>query len=103
MGASDPRSVSTGPFQQLVADMLVWLALVLLFLSFRITLFWLFRGELSQLPTTQAFLRCFETGMRSDSCAATWALLPSLALTIVGFAYQLGVWHQRTRRLTLVI
>src|SRR5437016_6953480 len=103
MGARDSQPRSTAPFQQLFADVVLWLLLVLLFFAFRIALFWIFHGESSQLPTTQAFVRCFETGMRSDTCAAMWALLPSLALTIVGFAYPLGVWHQRIRRITLVV
>src|SRR5437773_202345 len=39
----------------------------------------------------------------NDRAAATWALLPSLALTLVGFFQPLGVWHQRIRRLTVII
>src|SRR5438552_11099525 len=103
MGARDSQPRSTAPFQQLFADVVLWLLLVLLFFAFRIALFWIFHGESSQLPTAQAFLRCFETGMRADTCAAMWALLPSLALTIVRFAHPLGVWHQRIRRITLVV
>src|SRR5438270_1134356 len=100
---TDPRPASTEPWRQLLADMVLWLALVLLFLAFRVALFWIFRSELSQQPSAQAFLRCFETGLRSDTCAAMWALLPSLALTLFGFFYPLGLWHQRIRRLTIVI
>ena len=101
MDGSSPRSIE--PFRQLLADMVLWLALVLLFLVFRATLLWIFRGELSQLPNAQSFRRCFETGLRSDTCAATWALLPSLTLTLVGFFFPLGVWHKRVRRLTIVV
>ena len=32
-----------------------------------------------------------------------WALLPSLALTLFGLFWLLGVWHQRIRRVTIVI
>jgi phosphoglycerol transferase MdoB-like AlkP superfamily enzyme len=103
MRARDPQPASTAPFQQLLADMVLWLTLVLLFLSFRITLFLLFRGELSQLPSAQAFCRCFDTGLRSDTCVATWALLPSLFLTLVGFFYPLGIWHRRVRQLTIFV
>ncbi|MEY2555994.1 MAG: hypothetical protein QOF93_1138, partial [Verrucomicrobiota bacterium] len=77
--------------------------LVLLFLAFRVALFWIFRRELSQQPSAQAFLRCFDTGLRSDTCAATWALLPSLTFTLFSFFYPLGLWHQRIRRLTIVV
>ena len=83
MTSSESRS--TQPFQQLVADMVLWMALLLLFLAFRITLFAFFRGELSQLPSLSAFVRCLNTGLGSDATAATWAILPSLVLTIVGF------------------
>src|SRR5438874_2848879 len=100
MEAADPQSHSTKAFRQLLADMMLWLALVLLFLAFRLTLFLIFRGELSQQPSGQSLLRCFETGLRSDTTAATWALLPSLALSLVGFIYPVGIWHQRIRRLT---
>ena len=94
---------SAGSFRQLVADSVLWLALVLLLLAFRFTLFELFRGELSEWPSASSIRRCFETGLRSDATAATWAILPSLALTLVGFFYPLGIWHQRIRRLTVVI
>lgn len=100
---ADSRPASTEPWQQLAADLVLWLAVVLLFLAFRVALFWIFRGELSQRPSGQAFLRCFETGLLSDATAATWALLPSLTLTLFSFFYPLGVWHQRIRRLTIVL
>jgi phosphoglycerol transferase MdoB-like AlkP superfamily enzyme len=94
---------STEPLGQLSADMVLWLTLVILFLAFRVVLFLIFRRELSEQPSSQTFLRCFETGLKSDTTAATWALLPSLALTLIGFLYPLGVWHQRIRRLTVVV
>jgi phosphoglycerol transferase MdoB-like AlkP superfamily enzyme len=94
---------SARSFRQLVADLVLWLALVLLLLAFRFTLFELFRGELSEWPSASSIRRCFETGLRSDTTAATWAILPSLALTLVGFFYPLGIWHQRIRRLAVVI
>ena len=101
-GASS-RSAVAEPFRQLFADLVLWLALVLLFLAFRGALFLIFRAELSEPPSPQAFRRCFETGLRSDATAAMWALLPSLAFTLVGFFHPLGVWHQRIRKLTVVI
>src|SRR5437016_8456894 len=100
---TDLQPRSTEPWRQLIADMVLWLILVLLFFAFRVALFWIFGGELSQRPSGQAFLRCFETGLRSDTCAATWGLLPSFALTLIGFIRPLGIWHQRIRRLTIVI
>src|SRR5437899_3378612 len=77
--------------------------LIVLFVAYLLTLFLIFRGELSQQPSAQAFLLCFETGLRSDTTAATWALLLSLTLTLIGFIYPLGIWHQRIRRLTSVV
>ena len=94
---------STEPFGQLSADMVLWLTLAILFLAFRVTLFFIFRSEISEQPSSQAFLRCFETGLKSDATAATWAVLPTLALTLVGFFCSLGVWHQRIRRLTAIV
>ncbi len=100
---TNPRSRSTEPFRQLVADLGLWLTLVLLLLAFRVALFLIFRGELSELPSIHGFVRCFETGLKSDTTAATWALLPSLALTLAGFFYPLGVWHQRIRQLVMIV
>jgi phosphoglycerol transferase MdoB-like AlkP superfamily enzyme len=91
------------PWGQLFADMALWLALVLLFLAFRVALFSIFHAELPERPSAQAFQRCLETGLRSDTCAATWALLPSFALTVIGFVHSLGIWHRRIRQLTLTI
>ena len=102
-GKTESQPTSTQPWRQLLADMVLWLALVLLFIAFRVTLFWIFGGQLSQRPSGQAFLRCFETGLRSDATAAMWGLLPSLTLTLFSFIYPLGAWHQRIRRLTIVI
>ena len=65
MHGRDPQPRLTEPFQQLLADMILWLTLVLLFLAFRLTLFLIFRGELSERPSGQTFIRCFETGMPS--------------------------------------
>lgn len=100
---NDSQSRSTEPFRQLSADMVLWLALVLLFLAFRGTLYWIFHGELSEIPPTHACLRCLNTGLRSDTTAAMWAVLPSLALTLIGFFYPIGSWHKRIRRLVAVI
>jgi phosphoglycerol transferase MdoB-like AlkP superfamily enzyme len=103
MEEQNPPSRATEPFRQLLADMVLWLALVFLFLAFRITLFSIFHAELPQRPSGQALMRCFETGLRSDTCAATWGLLPSFALTLIGFIRPLGIWHQRVRQLTIAI
>ena len=32
-----------------------------------------------------------------------WVLLPSLTLTLIGLLHPLGIWHERIRRLTIVI
>jgi hypothetical protein len=100
---TDSAPASTEPWRQFLADMVLWLALVLLFLAFRVALFLIFRGELSEQPSGQAFLRCFETGLCSDTTAAMWALLPSLTFTLTGFIHSLGIWHERIRRLTIVV
>jgi phosphoglycerol transferase MdoB-like AlkP superfamily enzyme len=97
------RPASTEPWRQLLADMVLWLTLVLLFLAFRVTLFCIFGARLSPRPSPQALIQCFETGLRSDTCAAMWALLPSLTLTLVGFFRPLELWHQRIRRATIAI
>src|SRR5437867_1127037 len=103
MQSSGPQRNSIQAFRELLADMVLWLTLVLLLLAFRVALFLIFRSEMLEQPNSQAFLRCFDTGLKSDTTAATWALLPSLALTTTGFFYSLGAWHQRIRRLTAVI
>jgi len=62
---SEMAPAATEPWRHLIADMVLWLALILLFLASRLTLFLIFRGELSERPSGQAFLHCFETGMPS--------------------------------------
>jgi phosphoglycerol transferase MdoB-like AlkP superfamily enzyme len=99
MQVGGPQARSTEPFRQLAADMVLWLALLLLFIAFRAMLFWAFGARLSPRPGGEALLRCFQTGLRSDACSAMWGVIPSLALTLVGFFYPLGIWHQRMRRL----
>src|SRR5437588_5666911 len=103
MQATDPQPRSAAPFRELLADLVLWLTLVVLFLAFRVVHFLIFRSQMSKQPSSHAFFRCFETGLKSDTTAATWALLPSLALTLVGFFKPIGVWHQRIRRVTLVV
>jgi phosphoglycerol transferase MdoB-like AlkP superfamily enzyme len=103
MRTKDSQSRSTEPFRQLVADMVLWLALVVLFLAFRLALFWIFGTSKSPHPGNEALLRCFQTGLRSDACVAMWGIIPSLALTLVGFFNPLGTWHQRVRRVLSVI
>jgi phosphoglycerol transferase MdoB-like AlkP superfamily enzyme len=103
MDDADPQARSTEALRQLVADMVLWFALVLLFIAFRATLFWIFRAEQTEELTAQSLRRCFETGLRSDSSAATWAILPSLALTLLGFIRPLGQWHQRVRGVVIVV
>ena len=103
MQTSKPQSRVNKPFRQLIADMMLWLVLVILFASFRATLLFIFRAELSSTPTATALFRLFETGLRSDTCVAMWAVLPSLILTLIGFFRPLGIWHIHIRRLLVVL
>ncbi len=100
---SESQSRSAEPLRQLIADMVLWLTLVLLFLAFRATLLLIFRADLLPAPTGADFLRLFEIGVRSDTCAAMWAVLPSLTLTLLGFLHPLGTWHQHIRTLTIIL
>jgi phosphoglycerol transferase MdoB-like AlkP superfamily enzyme len=97
------NSQRTEPFQQLIADMVLWFALVIVFVAFRAALLCIFRSELSPQTNAGAIVRCFTTGLRSDACTATWAALPSLILTLIGFFRTVGIWHQRIRQLTIAI
>ena len=101
--AEPAESAAIEPFRQWLADMVLWLALVVLFLGFRASLILIFRAGLSPTPSAAAVLRCFETGLRSDTCVAMWAIIPSLTFTMIGFCRPLGIWHQRIRRLTIAV
>jgi phosphoglycerol transferase MdoB-like AlkP superfamily enzyme len=103
MVETDPQSRSTESFRQLLADMMLWLALLCLFVAFRATLFWIFAARFSPHPSWQALSRCFQSGLRSDVCTAMWAIFPSLVCTLIGFFYPLGRWHQRIRRATIIV
>lgn len=98
--AGEPQSKE--PFPQLIADMVLWLVLVLLFVGFRATLFWIFAARFSPHPGGRALFQCFQTGLRSDVCTAMWAVFPSLILTLASFLYPLGAWPQRIRRFLVV-
>ena len=103
MEEQNPPSRTTEPFRQLLADMVLWLILIGLFVAFRTALVLIFRSELIPRPDAIALVRLFQTGLRSDACAAIWAVLPSLILTLVGFFRPLGIWHRRVRGVTIVV
>src|ERR1051326_9605241 len=103
MVETDSQPRSTEPFRQLLADMMLWLALLFLFVVFRATLFWIFAARFSPHPSWQALSHCFQTGLRSDVCTAMWAIFPSLVFTLIGFFHSLGRWHQRIRRASIIV
>lgn len=90
------------PWNHLIADAVVWTALVLLFLVFRGVLLLVFRVQLSPDSGWPAVVRCFSTGLYYDIQIATYALIPSLLLTMAAFIKSLGLWHSRVRMATLI-
>jgi phosphoglycerol transferase MdoB-like AlkP superfamily enzyme len=72
--------------------------MVALLAVFRGVLLWIFRGELALSSGAAQIVRCFTTGLRFDISIASYALIPTVALTLVGFFRPLGPWHARVRR-----
>lgn len=84
--------------RNLAADGTLWVAMVALLAGFRGLLLWLFRDELSPTTGFDQIARCFVTGWKFDIAVASYALIPTVALTLVGFFRTLGPWHSRVRR-----
>ena len=90
------------PWDHLIADGVVWVVLVLLLTAFRGLLFGVFRVQLSPESGLPAIGRCFGTGIPFDIQMATYAVMPSLLMTLAAFGTSLGAWHLRVRTATLV-
>ena len=76
----------------------MWLVFLTLLTAFRGFLLWNFRTQLGSSVRGEALLRCFRTGLRFDICVATYIMLPSFVLSLIGFWRSLGRWHDRVRR-----
>jgi phosphoglycerol transferase MdoB-like AlkP superfamily enzyme len=85
-----------------VADAALWCAMVALLLIFRGTLLWLFRAEMAAESDAHQIARCFGTGLRFDIFIASYAILPTLLLTLIGFFWPLGPWHKRVRQVLAI-
>src|SRR5438067_3094554 len=96
--ARPTRAKENSPWTQLVADAVLWLVFLTLLTAFRGFLLWNFRTQLGSSVGEEAFLRCFRTGLRFDVCVATYVVLPSFVLSLIGFWRSLGRWHDRVRR-----
>lgn len=92
------------PWKQVTADAVLWLVCMLLLVLFRAALIGIFYKKIDPHSGADAFVRCFTTGVRFDVRLATFAVLPSLLLTLIGFVHPLGRWHNWVRRcLTAVL
>ena len=96
--ARPTRAKENSPWKQLVADAVLWLVFLTLLTAFRGFLLWNFRTQLGSSVRGEALLRCFTTGLRFDICVATYIVLPSFVLSLIGFWRSLGRWHDRVRR-----
>jgi phosphoglycerol transferase MdoB-like AlkP superfamily enzyme len=96
--ARSTRAKENSPWKQLVADAVLWLVFLTLLMACRGFLLWNFRTQLGSSVGGEAFLRCFRTGLRFDICVATYVVLPSFVLSLIGFWRSLGRWHDRVRR-----
>jgi len=71
--------------------------MVALLMGFRGVLLWLFRGQLADDSGAGQIGRCFVTGLRFDISIASYAVIPTLLLTLVSFFRPLGPWHRPIR------
>src|SRR5947207_1342232 len=101
--ARPTRAKENSPWKQLVADAVLWLVFLTLLTAFRGFLLWNFRTQLGSSVRGEALLRCFRTGLRFDICVATYIMLPSFVLSLIGFWRSLGRWHDRVRRWLVAI
>ena len=83
--------------RNLLADGGLWLAMVIALQAFRVLLLVLFRDEMSPETDFTQLLRCVGTGLRFDVSIASYAILPTLVLSLVSFFRPLGALHRRVR------
>ena len=100
--ARDLSQSSVKPWSQLIADAVVWLSIVASLTIFRGLLLFVFHEQLSPNTGIHAIIRCFGTGIQFDIQIATYAVMPSLLMTLIAFVKPLGVWHLRVRKATMV-
>ncbi len=100
--ARDFSQLSFKPWSHLIADTVVWLSIVASLTIFRGLLLLVFQAQLSPNTGIHAIIRCFGTGIHYDIQIATYAVMPSLLITLVAFVKPLGVWHLRVRKATMV-
>lgn len=87
------------PFlRAVVADAALWAGMLLLLLLFRALMLALFGGQMHEESGWRNVLRCFGAGFRYDVMVATYAVAPTVLLTLVGAAWWAGEWHDRVRR-----
>jgi membrane-anchored protein YejM (alkaline phosphatase superfamily) len=86
-----------------ITDAALWCAMVALLLMFRGLLVWLFRAEMSADSDFNQVARCFATGLRYDILIASYAIVPTLTLTLISFFRPLGIWHDRVRQTLAVV
>ena len=89
--------------RNLGADLFLWAGMVLALGAFRGLMIWLFRSQMADGSGAGHIARCLWTGLRFDISVASYALLPSAALTTLGFLRPMGAWHGRVRRTLAVV
>jgi phosphoglycerol transferase MdoB-like AlkP superfamily enzyme len=89
---------AASPWRELAADVVLWLVLVALLVGFRAFLIGYFRERIGPEAGAAGVLRCFRLALAFDVSIATYALLPSLILTVLGFFVPMRVWPGRVRR-----
>jgi phosphoglycerol transferase MdoB-like AlkP superfamily enzyme len=81
----------------LAGDFLLWASMVMALGAFRGMMIWVFRTQMAESSEIGQIARCFLTGLRFDISIASYAVIPSLVLTILGFLRPFGGWHSRVR------
>ena len=89
--------------RNVAGDLVLWICIILALGAFRGLMLWVFRTQMADSSGVWQISRCFVTGLRFDVSIASYAILPSFCLTILGFLRPFGNWHSRVRSTLAVV
>lgn len=95
---ADRSSHGEGSTRAIIADAALWSAVFGALVAFRAVSIGLFWNEIGPATDWLQICRCFVAGARFDISVATYAVLPTVALTILSCFVSLGPWPGRVRK-----
>jgi phosphoglycerol transferase MdoB-like AlkP superfamily enzyme len=98
VGAKAAAGTTKSHGQRLLADVGLWMGIVLLLQGFRAALLCSFHSQMGVEVSARQVMRCFATGLGFDAATATYLCLPVIVFSFAGFFLSLGRLHARVRQ-----